>query len=575
MIVRQGQDLAIMPAIEFEKETIGHILHARKGLRVPINQRSYAWKKEHVEDLFKDLNGAILGSDDEYFLGSIIVVRVNGGIEVYDGQQRLATSMILAAAIRDYFANAGDSVTAHTISSEVLRSMDRKTHELKSHFQLSAEDNEFFVNRILRLPSEKERRSAKPDKKKESHRRISEAATAAQVFINGLVDKLQSQDRGDLLHRWLDFLDKGARVIWVEVADERTAFRVFETMNDRGLKLSAADLIKNYLYSLAGDRKEEVVQKWQSMVALLESLGRQDGDIVDYIRYFWIAGHGHTRSNDLFDKIKGEVTKKGAVVSWASGLEEQANAYTALLTPSHDAWNEYGPEMRKALNTLRFLDVSQIRPVLLAAYGKFSKKELLRLVKTSINWSVRCLITGVPSGTLEGYYSKLAKKIFDGSATNVNEVAKEMLAIIPTDERFRAAVQTVSVADAQLAKYYLRVLQTHADGKPEPQYVPNDSNDVTLEHILPLNPGKGWEHIKPNDALANFNRLGNQALLGNTVNSRIGNAAFKDKRSEFIGSPFSLTQSAGKYDRWSLAEIDRRQGELASLSIQAWPFSTK
>jgi hypothetical protein len=392
-----------MPAIEFEKETIGHILHSRKELSVPINQRSYAWKKEHVEDLLKDLNGAISGGDEEYFLGSIIVVRIAGGVEVYDGQQRLATSMIIAAAIRDYFTSSGDTVTAHTISSDVLRSMDRKTHELQTHLRLSAEDNEFFVNRILRLPTEKERKATKPDKKKESHRRIVEAASTAKTFIEGLVDKLQPQYRADLLHKWLDFLDKGARVIWVEVADERTAFRVFETMNDRGLKLSAADLIKNYIYSLAGDRKDEVVQKWQSMVALLESLGRQDGDVVDYIRYFWISGHGHTRSNELFDKIKGEVTKKGAAVTWTSKLEEQANAYTALLTPSHDAWNEHGPEMRKAIATLRFLDVSQIRPVLLAAFGKFSKKELLRLIKTSINWSVRCLLAGVPSGTLEGY----------------------------------------------------------------------------------------------------------------------------------------------------------------------------
>jgi hypothetical protein len=450
--------------------------------------------------------------------------------------------------------------------------MDRKTHELETHFKLSAEDNQFFVNRILRLPNEKERKAARPDKKKESHRRIAEAASVSSAFIDGLVDKLQPQDRADLLHKWLDFLDKGARVIWVEVADERTAFRVFETMNDRGLKLSAADLIKNYVYSLAGDRKEEVVHNWQSMVALLESLGRQDGDVVDYIRYFWIAGHGHTRSNELFDKIKSEVTKKGASVTWTAKLEEQANAYTALLTASHDAWNEHGPEMRKAIATLRFLDVSQIRPVLLAAFGKFSKKELIRLVKTSINWSVRCLLSGVPSGTLEGYYSRGAKKIFDGAVTDVDDLAKEMLVIIPSDERFKTSVETVSVADAQLAKYYLRVLQTRADGQTEPQYVPNDTSDVTLEHILPINPGKGWEHIDSDDAIANFNRLGNQALLGNTVNSKIGNSAFKDKKREFTKSPFSLTKSAAQATQWSLAEIDKRQKALATIAVQAWPF---
>ena len=59
----------------------------------------------------------------------------------------------------------------------------------------------------------------------------------------------------------------------MEVADENTVFRIFETMNDRGAKLSAADLVKNYLYSLGGSRKEEVVQKWLSMTAILNRWG--------------------------------------------------------------------------------------------------------------------------------------------------------------------------------------------------------------------------------------------------------------------------------------------------------------
>jgi hypothetical protein len=146
---------------------------------------------------------------------------------------------------------------------------------------------------------------------------------------------LPSADKAQLLQKWLDFLAEGARVIWVEVADEKTAFRIFETMNDRGLKLSAADLVKNYLYSLGGSRKEEVVQKWLSMTATLESLGKEDGDIVDYIRYFWITTHGPTRVNDLFDNIKSEVNSEATAVSWASILEGRSNVRlrpTAWLT---------------------------------------------------------------------------------------------------------------------------------------------------------------------------------------------------------------------------------------------------
>jgi uncharacterized protein with ParB-like and HNH nuclease domain len=90
-------------SIKIDHETIGHILTDRKALRVPENQRSYAWKKDHVTQLFQDFAPL----PKEYFLGSIVVVGNSSGIEVHDGQQRLATAMILVAAIRDCFISLG------------------------------------------------------------------------------------------------------------------------------------------------------------------------------------------------------------------------------------------------------------------------------------------------------------------------------------------------------------------------------------------------------------------------------------------------------------------------------------
>lgn len=564
-----------MSHIEFDSETLGNILSTKRNLRVPINQRSYAWRREHVDDLFRDLNGAITKGAEEYFLGAIIVVASKQSTEVYDGQQRLATTMILIAAIRDFFFKNKDIKTADSIAQESLRSVERRQLELRPHLRLSAEDNQFFVDRVLRAPSEPERIAAKPDPKKESHELIDTAAREAAAHVEAITKQLQHADKSQLLHRWLDFLSEGARVIWVEVADEQTAFRIFETMNDRGLKLSAADLIKNYVYSLAGSRKQEVVQKWLSMTATLESLGREDGDIVDYIRYLWITTHGPTRVRDLFDQIKGEVNSEATVVAWVSRLESRANDYAALLTPSHDAWSKSHQEVRATVDTLRYLGVSQIRPLLLAAYGSFTNKQLELLIKAAINWSVRCLVSGVPSGTLEGYYSRGAKNISDKKLTNVAQVNKELASIIPDDQVFKSSVVTASVSTASLARYYLRRLQIEADGGNEPQYTPNDGKAVTLEHILPQKPGKEWAHIPAEEAKANYNRLGNQALLAGSVNSKIGNVGFQDKKPALAASPFSLTSSVAKMADWNIVEIAKRQSKLADLAIKAWPLAVK
>ncbi len=66
--------MAIQPVgIDIKSSTIGLILQ-RKSLCVPLSQRSYRWEVEHVDDLYKDINAALLGNLDEYFLGSIVVI---------------------------------------------------------------------------------------------------------------------------------------------------------------------------------------------------------------------------------------------------------------------------------------------------------------------------------------------------------------------------------------------------------------------------------------------------------------------------------------------------------------------
>ncbi len=492
---------------------------------------------------------------------------------MYDGQQRLATTTILISAIRDYFLRVKDPISATTIETDFLRSVDRKTHEARPHLRLNVDDHQFFLDRILRSPIEQERVSAKPDPKKDSHALIEKAAQIAADYVRALAAALPAADAKTLLHKWLDYLSTSARVIWVEVANEPMAYRVFETMNDRGLKLSAADLLKNFLFAMAGGRKAEVVQRWQSMVATLESLGRVDGDVVDYIRYYWITTHGPTRVSELFDEIKAEVSSEAGAVSFMSALESRATAYAAILTPSHDTWSTYHQEVRAHIDTLRYLGVSQLRPILLAAVDKFTKGELEKLFKVALSWSVRFLVTGVSSGTLERFYSRTAKQITDDAIRNVAAVLRELAPVLPEDEVFKAAFSRVSVPTASLARYYLRRLQIQADGNNEPQYTPNDGKAVTLEHVLPQRPGQEWQYIVVEVAQANYNRIGNQALLAGSVNSRLGNIGFSAKKPALAASPFSLTAQIALEQRWDIQQILDRQEKLAELAVLAWPLS--
>jgi uncharacterized protein with ParB-like and HNH nuclease domain len=114
---------SIHDKIHFEQKGIGEVLnHGR--LMVPLNQREYSWKEEHVTDLFQDFSGA-LASDKTHFLGTVVLTRgAEETPEVSDGQQRLATTTILLAAIRDWFFRHKDMEGAQAIEDTYLRDYD-------------------------------------------------------------------------------------------------------------------------------------------------------------------------------------------------------------------------------------------------------------------------------------------------------------------------------------------------------------------------------------------------------------------------------------------------------------------
>jgi Protein of unknown function (DUF1524) len=210
----------------------------------------------------------------------------------------------------------------------------------------------------------------------------------------------------------------------------------------------------------------------------------------------------------------------------------------------------------------------------LAAFRKFSKTEFDKLMDACVSWSVRTLLTGVPSGTVERPYSTSALAITEGKIKKASQVKAALAAIIPNDARFKAAVASANVSNGRLARYYLRALQRCEDGESEPQYIPNPGTEVTLEHILPANPsGTDWSHFTPEEQKAYLNRLGNQVLLPATVNSKLGNTSFAIKKSALTAKKnMSLTKDCGKVSSWGKDEINKRQEQLAALAVKTWPL---
>ena len=137
---------------QFDNKGIGELL--RQGrLSVPPNQRSYAWEDRHVENMLQDLNEAITNDDDEYFLGTIVLIQTPRAIpSIADGQQQLATVSILLARLRDQLFRLKREAGARAIDNDYLRNIDMETEERLARITLNLEDNEYFKSCILSSP---------------------------------------------------------------------------------------------------------------------------------------------------------------------------------------------------------------------------------------------------------------------------------------------------------------------------------------------------------------------------------------------------------------------------------------
>jgi hypothetical protein len=565
-----------MEGIGISPDGIGHIL-MDKELAVPVHQRSYAWKKEHVDDLFTDLAGAIEDSNPEYFLGSIVITRnEERRPEVADGQQRLATITILLAAMRDYFLNSNDERRANWIEQKFLTSQDPETLDDIPKLRLNVDDHEYFSRRILKRPGEDGRLDDAKKDPKESHQRIDQAARIAARFVRDLTAPLNPNDRVKKLLAWANYIRDKARVILVEVPDDGTAYIIFETLNDRGLELSKADLVKNYVFSRSKDYIHDVRHRWSVMSGALEAVSAER-QTNTYIRHMWISTNGPTRERELYDNIKKKIRGKQAALEFAGALESNATMYASMLNPDHEMWNRYGTEASGRVRTLNQLRMEQVRPLMLAVLNRFEANQAKKSLRLFVNWAVRFLIVGGHGGgVLEGHYGTCAVQVSDGKIKTAQELSKAMEGAVPSDGEFREAFKTARVSQPHLARYYLRALERHNAKDDEPEFVPNaDEDTINLEHVLPENPSTGWTGFTQEEAEASYKRIGNMVLLKKSINSRIGNDSFQEK-VPFLGqSTYVLTRGVSSYTEWNIAAIDDRQSRLAKMAVKTWPLSIR
>lgn len=557
-----------MSNIIFENKGIGKLIKDHQ-LAVPIYQRPYAWEDKNISDLFSDIHNAISSNENEYFLGTIVLSEKedSGELEIVDGQQRIASIVILLSSIRDYFESNKQQRQATSIQNDFISGYDRQRNENLPKLKLGQLDNTFFRKYIVNKEIEE-----KPTK--DSHRRI----VATKILSTEQVDKLAKASNQDLnlLHEWIKFIEEKLKVVSITVPSKANAFTIFETLNDRGIELAQVDLLKNYLYSKsASDRLEEIQNLWIEMTSKIES-AENESLILTYIRHHWSSQYGLTRekNRELYNGIKSNIRNSTQAVSFVDSLNKDTSLYLAIINHNHQFWNDFDQTVKQYVETLNFFKLEQFRPLLLAILKKFkNKEEVKKALRLIVSWLVRNLITGsLGGGTLEREYANKAKKVFNEDIKNAKALKEELKKLIPDDTKFKEKFIAATVSTEKYARYYLRAIENQKKGSTSPELIVNsDPAVVNLEHILPKAPHKNWPNFNEDQVASLNKRIGNLTLMQNKLNSKQGNEPFSKKKNYFASSDLWITKMiAENYHDWTPDNIKDRQEKLADIAVQTW-----
>lgn len=541
--------------IDANLKGIGHVLRDAT-LQVPPFQRNYSWTEEEVDEYWFDLRAALTADLPYYFMGTVVVSKdEDGNSVVIDGQQRLATTTLLLAAIRDALLEAGENNRSAAIQARYLTAWSLELDTNEPRLELNEADRGFFRAAVLHESGT-----------------LTEVrpllAGAFQLLKSRVADEASAAGPHwlDRLLRWVEFLDQRAQVILMETANDGDAFMVFETLNDRGLPLAVADVIKNYFFSKARRRLDEASVLWLTAMQAIEDSATTE-NVTDFIRHWWNSRNGATRERDLYTFIRGSIKSEDQALHALTDMASKAPVYAALSDLEHLVWEDQLTSARLSAGILNELGLEQYRPLALAVLSKLDSPNISRILRGAVSWSVRALISGgAGGGTAERLYSEAAVRVTNGRSTSVESVFEDMSTLIARDSEFKASFATRRVHRSATLRYLLRAL---AQGDP----LVADREHLMPVAVFPKTDASGeWQRWATADQLAEVSgRLGNFVLLERGDTKRVPSSP----RERFDYLTDRASRSGALIEPWytyELAEVDRRQKSMADAALGIWPL---
>lgn len=573
-----------------ESKPLAKVFSSDYVFTIPPYQRPYAWTTEEADEVLDDVL-AFLGDEDDpkpvpelrpYFLGSVVLIKQPHRPEamVVDGQQRLTTLTLLFALLRDLAPTPDQQSELEPFVREKGNSTIGT--EAQPRLTLRNRDEAFFRDHVQEIGRLAQIGDATPEN--DAQLNLQANARSLHATLAALPASVRTRLGAYLAQRCF--------LVVVSTPDRDSAYRIFSVMNNRGLDLTAADILKADVIGALAERSPAdegmYTAKWESTE---EALGRD--------RFLELFGHIRTiyakvkRKESLLEEVQKHVKPAERPKSF---IDDELLPYAGVFVQAREA--AYGPpgsvdaDVRAVNQSLRWLgrvdnaDWLPVAMVLLRHMGAdrarlakaFAGLERLAsammVYRANVNGRLeRCaaLLTH-----LEGGRDDAGAPLWTGDPMG----ADSPLELRPGEHTLVLDALDGDVYTVTRTRLFvlLRLNDALSDGAAS--YHPPV---ITVEHVLPQNPeaGSAWttDFADSETRAAYVHKIGNLVLLSRQRNASAGRLPFGEKKEKYFGtdasSAFVLTAKVLAEPVWTPDTVEARQASMLGVLARAWQLDTQ
>ncbi|MCP3785334.1 DUF262 domain-containing protein [Micromonospora sp. A3M-1-15] len=557
--------------------TLQELLEGAKQYQVPLYQRTYSWTTLQLQRLWDDI--LKLADDRTYdgsathFIGSLVLAPspTNGptGVAEYlvvDGQQRLTTLTILLCAIRDYRAQHEGPVHRDRLDQQYLVNPWKPEPQRLKLVPTQADRDAYLAC----LDSTPQAGGADP------------VGSAYRFFVAQLAAADDPDDPLDI-ERIENAVISGLALVSVTAQPGDNVYRIFESLNNTGLRLTQADLLRNYLFMRLPTLGEAVYQAlW---LPLQKRLTSEQLELL-----FWldlVHRDQRVKQTDVYAAQQARLNRLRSEEEIEAEVQRFSRLGALLRVILHPG-EEQDMGVRRRLERLSAWGTTTVYPLLLhlldrRQQGTATSEQVASAMLYVESFFVRRLLTGRPTNNLNRILLAVVTEMDNNLPADdaVRTYLSTGRKYYSNDASVRAAIRSIPYYLNGRASQRKLILQWLEESYESNEPVTLDK--ATIEHVLPQTLTPEWRQMLAADLGPDENfdeayealvhTLGNLTLTG--YNSELGNKSFAEKRVEFARSGIRLSQKILTQDRWGRPEIHARADALADRIISIWPGPTE